>query len=334
MADSSPTSLATNTDAPRVLRINLGELSYRYALVFAWIAVAIVFSILRPNTFATWSNATTILGSQSVLVVLTLGLILPLTVGEFDLSVGSNLAFSSVIVAVLNVNHHWPIVPAVLLGVAASVVVGLVNGLLVVSVGLDSVIATVAMSTLLTGLALGMTNFITVGGVSESLVHVISNRALGIPLSFYYGIGLGMIVWYVFRFTPLGRHLIFVGRGRDVARLSGLPVNGIRIGAFTAAGLFAGLAGVILAGTLGAADPNSGVNYLLPAFSAAFLGSTVVAPGFFNPWGSIIAVYFLVTAITGLELLGLSSWIEQVFYGTALGLAVTLSRLAARKRTA
>lgn len=321
------------TPSPRTLgRIDLGDLGYRYALVLVWIAVIVLFSALRPHTFATWSNATTILGSQSVLIVLTLALILPLTVGEFDLSVGANLAFSSVIVAVLNVNHHWPIIAAVVVGLLASLIVGIANGLLVVMVGIDAVIATVATGTLLTGLSLGMTNFITVGGVSQGLVSVVSNRALGIPLSFYYGIALGGITWYVFRFTPLGRHLLFVGRGREVARLSGLPVREIRLGAFAACGLLSGLAGVVLAGTLGAADPNSGAYYLLPAFSAAFLGSTAISPGFFNPWGSIVATYFLVTAITGLELLGLSSWIEQVFYGTALALAVTLSRIVARKR--
>jgi ribose transport system permease protein len=310
----------------------LGELAYRYALVGAWAVVVVIFSVLRPDTFATWSNATTILGSQSVLVVLSLGLIIPLTVGEFDLSVGATLAFTSVILAVLNVNHHWPIGLAVVVALLAGVGVGLVNGSLVVLIGVDSVIATVAMGTLLTGLSLGMTNFIPVGGISQSLVNVMTNRALSIPLSFYYGLGLAFIVWYVFRYTPLGRHLLFVGRGRDVARLTGLPVQRLRVGAFVASGIFAGLAGVILTGTLDGADPNSGPSYLLPAFSAAFLGSTAVRPGFFNPWGTVIAVYFLVTAITGLELLGLSPWIEQVFYGAALAIAVTFSRLVARAR--
>ena len=121
--------------------------------------------------------------------------------------------------------------------------------------------------------------------MSDQLVEAARTRALGIPLSFYYGIGLTIVMWYVFKYTPIGRHLLFVGRGRDVARLSGLPVQQIRFGAFAVCGLICGLAGAMLTGTLGAADPNSGSSFLLPAYSAAFLGSTAVEPGFFNPLG-------------------------------------------------
>ena len=137
--------------------ITLGDLGYRYALVVTWIGLLALFSILRPETFATRSNFETILGSQSVLVVLSLGLILPLTVGEFDLSIGANLGFSAVVIAVTNVELGWPIGIAVLCGIAAGVTVGSVNGFLIVLVGVDAVIATVAMSTLLVGLSFGLT---------------------------------------------------------------------------------------------------------------------------------------------------------------------------------
>ena len=308
------------------------DLAYRYALVVTWIGLIVLFSILRPDTFATRSNFETILGSQSVLVVLSLGLILPLTVGEFDLSIGANLGFSAVVIAVTNVELGWPIGIAVLCGIAAGVTVGSANGLLIVLVGVNAVIATVAMSTLLVGLSFGLTDFITIGGVADPLVEAARTRALGIPLSFYYGIGLAIAMWYVFKYTPIGRHLVFVGRGRDVARLSGLPVQRIRFGSFAVCGLICGVAGAMLTGTLGAADPNSGSSLLLPAYSAAFLGSTAVEPGFFNPWGVVIAVYFLVSTITGLQLLGVPIWIEQVFFGAALAFAVTLSRLVAKRR--
>ena len=98
-----------------------------------------------------------------------------------------------------------------------------------------------------------------------------------------------------------------------------------------ASSLIAAFAAVILAGVLGSADPNAGAGYLLPPFAAAFLGATAITPGRFNPWGAFIAVYFLVTGIVGLQILGFSGWIEQVFYGGALVLAVVLSRLAAEK---
>jgi ribose transport system permease protein len=92
------------------------------------------------------------------------------------------------------------------------------------------------------------------------------------------------------------------------------------------------LGGVILAGVLGGAGPNIAGGYLLPAFAAVFLGATAISPGRFNPLGTFIAVYFLITGITGLQLLGFSGWVENFFYGASLVLAVALSRLAARRR--
>jgi len=115
---------------------------------------------------------------------------------------------------------------------------------------------------------------------------------------------------YVFEFTAIGRRLLFVGRGRSVARLSGVKVNRVRIG------------------TTGGADPSSSATFLLPAFAASFLGATSIMPGKFNPWGTLIAVYFLVAGITGLQLLGVPSFVQQLFYGGALLTAAALSQLA------
>jgi ribose transport system permease protein len=139
------------------------------------------------------------------------------------------------------------------------------------------------------------------------------------------------LLWYVFAHTPFGRYLFIVGAGPDVARLSGLRVRTIQTSALLIASLGAAFAGVALAGTQNSVDPNSASKLLLPAFSAAFLGSTAIVPGRFNAWGAFTAVYFLATGITGLQFLGLSGWIENVFYGGSLVLAVLLSFIA-RKR--
>ena len=138
-------------------------------------------------------------------------------------------------------------------------------------------------------------------------------------------------MFYVFEFMPVGRRLLFVGRGRSVARLSGIHVVRLRWAAFVASGMISAFAGVLYVGTLGSADPTSALSFLLPAFAAAFLGATTIMPGRFNPLGSIAAVYFLVTGITGLQLLGVQTFVQQLFYGGALVLAVALSRLARRR---
>jgi ribose transport system permease protein len=171
----------------------------------------------------------------------------------------------------------------------------------------------------------------TISGVSNTLVDwVVGHRILGIPIEFYYALLLALIIWYVFEFTAVGRRLLFVGRGRNVAKLSGLNVNRLRWGGLVAAGFLAALAGVVSAGTTGSADPTSGTTLLLPAFAAAFLGATAILPGRFNAWGAVVATYFLATGITGLQLLGVDTFVQQLFYGAALIIAVVLSQVFRR----
>jgi ribose transport system permease protein len=312
-------------------RLGAGDIVYRYALVFGWLAMASVFAILRPDTFLTGATVQIIFGSQSVLVVLTLALLVTLTVGEFDLSVASTMGIAATVIAVLNGEHGVPVVWTILAALGAGCIVGAVNGFFVVNIGVDAIVATLGMATLVLGIALAISNSLTIGNISQGLQKVTSNHFLGLPRSFWYGMVIAAIFWYVLQHTPLGRHMLFVGRNRDVSRLAGIRVDRIRLGAFAAGGFVSALAGVILAGTLGAFQASTAPDFLLPAFAAAFLGSTVVNPGRFNPWGSVIAIYFLITGITGLELLGLSGWIEQVFYGTALMAAVTVSTLVRRR---
>ncbi|HVV89491.1 MAG TPA: ABC transporter permease [Solirubrobacterales bacterium] len=322
---------AKATGAGRRRSIPVGDLLFRYALVLAWLAIIAIFGLLRPDTFLTSANFKTIFGSQAVLLIVALALTVALTSGEFDLSIGGTLGLSLVLVGWLNVDQGWAIIPAIVAALAAGIAVGLVNAFFIVVVDVDSIVVTLGMGTLLSGVAVGVNNA-TVSGISHSLVHAARNEFLGVQHAFWFGLILTAVIWYVYSYTPLGRHLYFVGAGRDVARLSGLRVDAIRIGSLVFSGFVAALAGVVLAGTLGAADPSVGPSYLLPAFAAAFLGSTAISPGRFNPWGTFVAVYFLVTGITGLQLLGLVGWIEQFFYGASLVLAVTFSRLVGRRR--
>jgi ribose transport system permease protein len=305
----------------------------RYGLLVVWALVVAVFGALVPESFLTLDNLSAILGSQAVAAVLTLGLIIPMTTGDYDLSVAFNLTLSAMILAVLNVNYHWPIGPAIVVALGAGVVVGLVNGFVITYFGIDPIIVTLGMGTFVGGVVLWISSSNTISGVSPALVKgVIGIRFMRIPLEFYYGLFVCILIWYVFEFTRAGRLLLIVGRGRSVARLSGIKVTRVRIGALIASGLLSAVAGVLYAGTSGAADPVSGTQLLLPAFAAAFLGSTTIMPGRFNPWGSLVAVYFLVTGITGLQMLGVQGFVVDLFYGGVLVLAVVLSQIARRRQ--
>jgi ribose transport system permease protein len=313
-------------------RIEAGKLFERLGLPIAWVVVIAVFGILRPDTFLTSANFSTIFGSQAVLVVLTLGLLVVLTAGDFDLSITGVLGLSAMIIAVLNAQHGWPILLAIGAALLAGLLVGAINGMFVVIFGVDSFIVTLGTGTILQGVVLWISDSNTISGVSENLVNaVIGNSLFGIPLAFYYGLALCVVLWLVFEYTSLGRRLLFVGRGRRVSRLSGINVSRIRWGALMCSGLIAAGAGVLYAGTTGGADPTSSSSFLLPAFAAAFLGATTLVPGRFNPWGTLVAVYFLVTGITGLTILGAQSYVQQLFYGGALVFAVALSQFTRRR---
>ena len=220
------------TKQPPVERVAHTPFVYRleqFGLIIVWLLLIAVFGYLRPDTFLTWPNFSTILGSQAVLVVVTLGLIIPLTANDFDLSIAFIMTMSSMLVAVLNVNYEigigWAVIAALALGIA----VGLINGLLITIFRIHSLIVTLGTGTFLHGATLWLSDSMTISGISPSLMNaVIVDRLFGVPLEFYYAIVLAALVWYLLEYTALGRRILFVGRGREVARLSGINTDRIR----------------------------------------------------------------------------------------------------------
>jgi ribose transport system permease protein len=304
----------------------LQELPQRFGLIGAWIVVVAIFSALRPDTFGTVNNVQTILSTQAIPLILALSLVPSLAAREYDLSIGGVMGLSLVLCGYLNITSGWPIGLAVIAAVLAGIAIGVINVFFIIGLGIDSIVVTLAMGTLLAGAALGISS-LPLSGLSQVVISVSRSELFGIELVFYYGLALTVLLWYLMSHTPLGRYLYFVGEGRTVARLSGLRVDTLRAVALISGSTLAAIGGVLQAGLLGGSDPTVGPTTLLPAFAAAFLGGTAVIPGRFNAWGTFIAVYFLASGIVGLQLLGLSGWIEQVFYGAALILAVAVSRV-------
>ena len=305
----------------------------KYALLIAWVVVIIGFSIALPSTYATVGNLQNVLGSQAVLLILALGLLFPLTAGEFDLSVASTLSLSSMTIAVLNAQMGISLPLAIAGGVGLGIVVGLINGFCVVVLKIDSFIVTLGTGTVILGVVQWMSKGSSVTGVDSALVQAtVGYRGiLGMPLQFFYGLIATAIVLIILTSTPIGRRLLFVGRGRQVAELSGLNVKRLRIGAFVASGFVASIAGVVYAGSLGGADPASGQSFMLPAFAACYLGATAIIPGRFNAIGTFIAVFFLFSGVVGLQMLGAQNYVQQLFYGGALVIAVALSQAIRRQ---
>jgi ribose transport system permease protein len=304
-------------------------------LIVAWAVMILVYALVDRSSFLTPGTFQTIFGSQVALVFIALGAMSAFAVGEFDLSVAANLGLSATLVPVLITNHGMSVAVSCVIAILASLAVGAVNAFIIVGLGIDAIVTTLGMATLLGGLEAQFSNSGAVSFQSSALSNIVNHSLLGLPLGFYYGLALAAVLTYVLGFTALGRHMAFVGSNRAVARLAGVRVQRIRSGAYMASAAMCGLGGVLLAAEVGGFDSSTAPSYLLPALSATFLGTAVIRPGRFNPAGTIIAIYFLTTGIVGLQLLGYAGWVSDVFYGAALIIAITLAtrlRPAARAR--
>ncbi len=303
----------------------------RFGLLAFWVVMIAVFGILRPEEVLNTGTVSAILSSQAALLILALGLLPALTADTLDLSAPATLGIADTLVGELNVVDHWPLWATIVAVLACGAVVGGLNAVFIVGFGVDPIVVTLGTGTLLGGAALGI-NIVPTAGISAGLVTLTRHPIFGLQVVFYLGLVLAVATWYFAAYTPTGRHLFFVGAGPDVARLTGINVARYRSAALVYCSVIASVGGVLLAGTLGSSDPTIGPTYLLPVFASVFLGATTITPGRFNAWGTVAAVYFLTTGVTGLELLGLSGWVNQVFYGAALVLAATFSRIVTRHR--
>ncbi len=331
--DTSP-ARAPRGPAPwqRPGTLSFENLSSRFSILVVWAALIIVYSFTEPNLFPHTGTYQTIFGSQQPLVFMTMALTCTIVVGEFvDLSVPAVFGFAATILPVLNVTHGWGVWPASLVAILATVVVGAVQGFLVVKLNVNTIVVTLGMSTLLEGVSLWMSDETSISGVPASFGNIANKDVGGLPVDFYYGLALVLVFAYILWATPLGRHMRFVGASREVSRLSGVRVDRIRFGSFIFAGLLSGVGGVIASAALGGYDASSSDSYLLPVFAAVFLSTAIFEPGRFNPLGTLVGIYFLATGILGLQLLGLQSWVSQVFYGGILVIAVTISTLLRRR---
>jgi ribose transport system permease protein len=296
--------------------------------------MVVLFLLLLPNGVDLANASRAVLGQQTPVVFLGLAVIVTIAVGEFDLSFAYVYGLAGTAFPALVVLHHWPVLPAILVALGAALLVGLVNAVLVVIVGINSIVVTLGTGTISLGIALFLSNQSNVSGLDPGLAEVALHRFLGLPAVFWYGVVLVIVTAYVMTATPLGRSMLFVGSNPNVARLAGIPVRRVRFGAYLTAALLSGVIGIILACGVGGFSTATAQVQLMPALAAVFLGTIAVIPGRFNAIGMVIAAYFLLTGVFGLQLLGLSGWVTNVFYGAALIVAITVSLLLRRRTRA
>jgi ribose transport system permease protein len=311
--------------APRYRR-STRQRAAALALPAIFLGIIAVFTALRPDTFGTTANLQTILLTQSVPAIFAIAVLLPLVVGEMDLSVGATLGLGLIVVAGAPGALGLSAWQSVVLALVATTAVGALNGFLVAYVGVNALVATLAVGSVLGGLCLWFTNGAII--IEDFPVEIgwMSSTVSGIPVPLIVLLVIATLTWYFLEHTTTGRYFYALGGSKEASRLAGLNVRRLTLLAFAAAGLIVGLAGVVQASLLGAGNPSVGPGFLLPGFAAAFLGATTLKPGTFNVPGTLLAVFTVATGIVGLGLLGVPFFIEPIFSGTALLAALVAAR--------
>ena len=310
-------------------RSPLGETFGRYMVPLLFLVLTAYFAITLPN-FRTSVNLVSMADAQSIILMLAIVGCFQLRMGEFDLSIVSTMVLSGALVARLTQEGHGLTTCLLAVGLAA-LVIGTLTGFLVVVLGVDAFVTTLGVNTLTSGLVYWVTGSTAVVTVPDPIVSLARTEVLGLTSATWSGWLFVVVAWYVFDFTPMGRHLLFVGGNREVARLAGVGVDRIRFLGFVGAAIVAAFIGLLLLGQLGAADPSTTNQYLLPPFAAVFLGAATIRLNQFNALGTLFALYLLAVGVTGLQLMGAPTWVSSAFNGIALVVAVTLARLAGRK---
>ncbi len=309
------------------------RLAPTYGLVILMFGLIVLFSVLLPDTFPTALNVRAILSDKAIIALLSLAAMVPMVSGRIDLTVGYGIVLWHILAISLQTQLGLPWPVAVLIVLALGVFTGVLNGILVEVARIDSFIATLGTGTVLYALALWHTGGRQMVGVLPDGFYALNGTFIfGLPITAYYVVAITFLMWIVLEYTPVGRFLYAIGANQRAAELNGIPTRKFVIGAFVISGLMTAVAGVLLASKLRIGQASVGLEFLLPALVGAFLGSTTIKPGRVNVWGTIVGVMILAVGISGIQQFGGSFWVEPMFNGTTLLIAIGIAGYAQRKK--
>ena len=306
-----------------------------FGLVILTLALGLMFSILLPDTFPTLLNLRSIISDKAIIAILSLAAMIPMVTGKIDLTIGYGIVLWHILAISLQTMFGIPWPVAVLIVLLLGATVGFLNGLLVEVAQIDSFIATLGTGTILYALAMWHSKGRQVIGIlPEGFLNLTSNEFLGVPLPVtgVYVLVLAFSLWAALEYLPIGRYFYAIGANPKAASLNGIPVQKYTMLAFIASGTLSALAGVLLASKLRIGQASVGLEFLLPALVGAFLGSTTIKPGRVNVWGTMIGVTILAIGISGIQQFGGSFWVEPMFNGCTLLIAIGIAGYAQRKR--
>ena len=293
----------------------------RYATVFAYIVLFIFFSFLAPG-FLTPYNVINLLRQISMLSIVTCGLTICIIAGDWDLSVGK-LAGLAGIVAVSLITSGIPTYIGILAALGTGILIGCINGLLITKVGIPSLIVTLGMMTVCSGISLTWTKGLAIyKTLPESFTFWGSGYIGPVPTPIYIMVIVIFLTYILLNKTKTGRYIYAIGGNKTVASLSGIDVERYRFMGLVICSSLASLAGIILMGRLGSGQPTAGGEFLMEGLASVFLGMTTIKPGKANILGTLVGVLIMGTLSNGLTIAGVPHYPQEIVKGTVMISAV------------
>ncbi len=318
------------------------ESSHRHPSVVVWQlvdklgAIAVLVLILIGMSifyadFVTVDNLLTIGVQATTRAILAIGVTLVIVSGGIDLSVGTGMSLCMVVMGVFAINWEQSMWLAGAMAIVTGAGIGLVNGSLIAFAGLPPFIATLGMLGIAQGIALMLSEGYSMYGFPAEFGFVAAGTAVGIPLPLIILAVIALLMAYVFKQTRLGRYSYAIGGNEEGARRAGIPVRGIKIAIYVTAGALVGAASIVLASRINSAHPGIGFGYELDAIAAAVIGGASLQGGRGTVGGAIIGALIMATIRFGLNVLGMSPFVQQIVIGAILIAAVYLDIVRTRQ---
>jgi ribose transport system permease protein len=294
------------------------------------VLLCVIFS-LTSDVFLTWRNALNVIDQITVLGILAIGMTAVIIIGGIDLSVGSILAFSMMMMGWLYQSVGVPLGLAIVAGLLVGTACGLVNGLLITRAKLPPFIATLTMMSVARGLANIITEGRQIVGFPDWFTNLSTVRHFGfLSVTVAIFIVLAIISWAILRYTTIGRSLYAIGGSPEVARLAGIRVRKLVMSVYALSGLLAGLASMALACRLNSSQPSAGLGYELDTIAAVVIGGASLNGGVGGIRGTVVGVLIIGVLRNGLNLSGVSPFVQQIVIGVVIALAVAADTLRRR----
>lgn len=311
----------------------LAPLFARWGTIVAFIVVFALFSIARPDTFLTWENWRSMLNLAAALFIIAGVLTVPMTMNDFDLSIGYHVQLLGAFVIVLIAQHGFPSGAGIVLTLLLGATVGGIIGGIVAYSGVSAFIVTLGAGFVMLGAELLMTNDgrNIFEGIPTGYLDIANKSFLDLPVPVWIGIAVLVVLWFLTEHTVLGRYMAAVGGNIEAARLGGVNVELVRLVGFVIVGLGAALAGIVVTAQAQQYFANAATGYLLPAYAGLFIGAATLRGGVFHIPGTAFGILFMQMIQTGLILLNWKASIANIVQGAVLVSAVLLSRVGSRR---